>query len=101
MMKINLSLIAVYLWLIMVVIMVVVLFIKNIAYRQQVTQLKKRLQELGSREQYLAYLRQHLRDKEKVSAIKALRQKFPELSLIEATQLWQQVNEEQNAANDK
>ncbi|WP_230655847.1 hypothetical protein [Psychrobacter sp. I-STPA10] len=101
MMNINLSLIAVYLWLIMLVIVVVVvvavLFIKNLAYRQQVAQLKKRLQELGGNEQYVAYLQSQQQGKDKIAAIKALRQQFPELSLLEANEIWQQVHKEQNS----
>lgn len=95
-MNINITVIAQYSWIIAAVIALIILLIKNIAYRQQVAQLKKRLQEEGSYEQYVTYLQSQQQDKDKISAIKALRQRFPELSLIEATQLWQQVNDKQN-----
>jgi len=39
----------------------------------------------------LRFLRQQAVQKEKVPAIKALRKQYPELSLIEANNLWQQI----------
>jgi hypothetical protein len=38
----------------------------------------------------LDYLRELAKTKDKVAAIKALRKQYPELSLIQAVQLWQQ-----------
>lgn len=99
-MNINLTVIAEYAWIIAAVIALIVLLIKNLAHRQQIAHLKKRLQERGSYEQYVTYLQNQLQGKDKVAAIKALRQQFPELSLIEATQLWQQVYAEQQLNKD-
>ena len=96
-MNINFTLISQYSWVIVAVIVLIVLLIKNLAYRHQVAHLKKRLQEQGSYEQYVTYLQNQLQGRDKVAAIKALRQKFPELSLLEATQLWQQVYDEQHS----
>lgn len=76
-------------------VLIVSLFYSNFIYRRQVVQLKKRLKELGGYEQYVTYLQNQQQGKDKIAAIKALRQQFPELSLLEATQLWQQVYEEQ------
>lgn len=98
MMNFNLTLIAEYVWVIVAVIVMVVLLIKNLAYRQQVAQLKKRLQQSNGYQAPLEYLRsqKQLQFTQKVMMIKALRQQYPELSLLEAAQIWQHVYDEQN-----
>ncbi|HCH27260.1 MULTISPECIES: hypothetical protein [Psychrobacter] len=66
------------------------LLLYNIALRTQILQLKARLREQTGTQAYLACLRQHAA-KGDIAAIKALRKKYPELSLIEANKLWQQI----------
>ncbi|MDN5620622.1 MAG: hypothetical protein L0G63_09140 [Psychrobacter sp.] len=67
------------------------LLLYNIALRTQILQLKARLREQIGTQAYLACLRQHAA-KGDIAAIKALRKKYPELSLIEANKLWQQIH---------
>lgn len=66
------------------------LLLINIILRTQILRLKARISELSNPQEYLTYLRQLPAPNDKVVAIKALRKKYPELSLIEANQLWQQ-----------
>lgn len=67
------------------------LLLINIMLRTRILRLEARLKELSHPEDYLAFLRQQAVQKEKVPAIKALRKQYPELSLIEANKLWQQI----------
>ncbi|WP_296237266.1 hypothetical protein [Psychrobacter sp. UBA5136] len=67
------------------------LLLINIMLRTRILRLEARLKELSRPEDYLAFLRQQAVQKEKVPAIKALRKQYPELSLIEANKLWQQI----------
>ena len=56
----------------------------------RIRQLETRLRQLSSAEEQLAYLREQLAHQDKIAAIKALRAQYPELSLTEALQLWEQ-----------
>ena len=67
------------------------LLLRNIMLRTRILRLEARLKELSRPEDYLRFLRQQAVQKEKVPAIKALRKQYPELSLIEANNLWQQI----------
>ncbi len=67
------------------------LLLINIMLRTRILRLEARLKELSRPEDYLRFLRQQAVQKEKVPAIKALRKQYPELSLIEANKLWQQI----------
>ena len=67
------------------------LLLINIMLRTRILRLEARLKELSRPEDYLRFLRQQAVQKEKVPAIKALRKQYPELSLIEANNLWQQI----------
>ncbi|WP_299187227.1 hypothetical protein [uncultured Psychrobacter sp.] len=66
------------------------LLLYNIALRTELLQLKARLREQTGTKTYLAYLRQHAA-KGDMAAMKALRKKYPELSLVEAKKLWNQL----------
>lgn len=68
-----------------------VLLLINIVLRTRILRLEARLKELGNPQEQLAFLRQQSAKKEKVAAIKALRKQYPEISLIEANRLWQQI----------
>ena len=67
------------------------LLLINIMLRTRILRLEARLKELSNPKEQLAFLRQQAAQKEKVPAIKALRKQYPELSLIEANNLWQQI----------
>ena len=67
------------------------LLLINIVLRTRILRLDARLKEFSRPEDYLAFLREQTKQKDKVSAIKALRKQYPELSLIEANKLWQQI----------
>ncbi|WP_350559944.1 hypothetical protein [Psychrobacter sp. CAL346-MNA-CIBAN-0220] len=66
------------------------LLLVNIALRLRVRHLKARLGKLSNPQEKLVYLREHVPHDNKITAIKALREQYPELSLSEANQLWQQ-----------
>lgn len=66
------------------------LLLTNIAMRLHIRQLEARLRALSNPQERLAYLRTLSVKNDKIAAIKALRKQYPELSLIEANQLWQQ-----------
>lgn len=68
-----------------------ILLLINIMLRTRVLRLESRLKELSNPQEQLAFLRQQASKKEKVAAIKALRKQYPEISLIEANRLWQQI----------
>lgn len=68
-----------------------VLLLINIMLRTRILRLEARLKELSNPKEQLAFLRQQAAKKDKVQALKALRKQYPELSLIEANKLWQQV----------
>lgn len=67
------------------------LLLINIILRTRILRLEARLKELSNPQEQLAFLRQQAAQKDKIPAIKALRKQYPELSLIEANQLWQQI----------
>lgn len=67
------------------------LLLVNIMLRTQILRLEARLKELSSPQEQLAFLRQQAEHKDKIPAIKALRKQYPELSLIEANNLWKQI----------
>jgi len=68
-----------------------ILLLINIMLRTRILRLESRLKELSNPKEQLAFLRQQAATKDKVQALKALRKQYPELSLIEANKLWQQV----------
>ena len=68
-----------------------VLLLINIMLRTRILRLEARLKELSNPQEQLVFLRQQAGQKDKVPALKALRKQYPELSLIEANKLWQQV----------
>jgi ribosomal protein L7/L12 len=67
------------------------LLLVNIMLRTQVLRLEARLKELSSPQEQLTFLRQQAAQKDKIPAIKALRKQYPELSLVEANNLWKQI----------
>ena len=67
------------------------LLLVNIMLRTQVLRLEARLKELSNPQEQLVFLWQQAAHKEKIPAIKALRKQYPELSLIEANNLWKQI----------
>ena len=68
-----------------------ILLLINIMLRTRILRLEARLKELSNPQEQLAFLRQQAKQKDKVPALKALRKQYPELSLIEANKLWQQI----------
>ncbi|HBL96596.1 MAG TPA: hypothetical protein DD294_06410 [Psychrobacter sp.] len=66
------------------------LLLVNIMLRTQILRLKARLKELSSPQEQLHFCEQAAH-KDKIPAIKALRKQYPELSLIEANNLWKQI----------
>lgn len=77
---------------------VVALLLMNIALRMENKKLKAQLMLKRNPNEQQAFLqRQIAQNKSKIEAIKALRQQYPELSLVEATQLWQALD----GANNK
>lgn len=68
-----------------------ILLLINIMLRTRILRLEARLKELSNPKEQLVFLRQQAAKKDKVQALKALRKQYPELSLIEANKLWQQV----------
>ncbi|WP_314884482.1 hypothetical protein [Psychrobacter immobilis] len=67
------------------------LLLINIMLRTRILRLEARLKELSNPKEQLAFLRQQAAQKDKIPAIKALRKQYPELSLIAANKLWQQI----------
>lgn len=67
------------------------LLLINIMLRTRILRLEARLKELSNPQEQLAFLRQQASKKDKTPAIKALRKQYPEMSLIEANKMWQQV----------
>ena len=67
------------------------LLLVNIILRTRILRLEARLKELSNPQEQLTFLRQQAAQKDKFPAIKALRKQYPELSLIEANKLWQQI----------
>ena len=67
------------------------LLLVNIILRTRILRLEARLKELSNPQEQLTFLRQQAAQKDKIPAIIALRKQYPEISLIEANQLWQNV----------
>ena len=67
------------------------LLLVNILLRTRILRLEARLKELSNPQKQLAFLRQQASKKDKVPALKALRKQYPELSLVDANRLWQQI----------
>ena len=67
------------------------LLLINIMLRTRILRLEARLKELSNPKEQLGFLRQQAAQKEKVAAIKALRKQYPEISLVEANKMFQQV----------
>ena len=67
------------------------LLLINIILRTRILRLEARLKELSNPQEQLTFLRQQAAQKDKIPAIKALRKQYPEISLIEANRLWQNV----------
>lgn len=68
-----------------------ILLTTNLVMRAQIRQLEACLRALRDSKEQLLYLRQQAAHNDKMAALKALRKKYPELSLTEANQLWQQI----------
>ena len=67
------------------------LLLINIMLRTRILRLEARLKELNNPKEQLAFLRQQASKKEKAAAIKALRKQYPEISMVEANKMWQQI----------
>lgn len=67
------------------------LLLVNIILGTRILRLEERLKELSNPQEQLAFLRKQTAQNGKVPAIKALRKQYPEISLIEANKLWQQI----------
>ena len=67
------------------------LLLINIMLRTRILRLEARLKKLSNPQAQLAFLRQQAAHKDKIPAIKALRKQYPELSLVEANNLWKQI----------
>lgn len=71
-------------------VVLVSLLLINIALRIENKKLKARLMLQRDPDEPLVFIKNQMaQHKGRIEAIKALRQHYPELSLIEATQLWQ------------
>jgi hypothetical protein len=67
------------------------LLLLNIFLRTRILRLEGELKKLRSPQEYMTYLRQQNVQDNKVAAIKALRKQYPELSLIEANSLYENL----------
>ncbi|WP_201601558.1 hypothetical protein [Psychrobacter submarinus] len=67
------------------------LLLINIFLRTRILRLEAELKKLRSPQEYMTYLRQQNVQDNKVAAIKALRKQYPELSLIEANSLYENL----------
>lgn len=68
-----------------------VLLLINIILRTRILRLEGELRKLRSPQEYMTYLRQQNVQGNKVAAIKALRKQYPEMSLIEANRLYENL----------
>ena len=66
------------------------LLLINIILRTRLLRLEARVKELINPQEYGIFLRKLPKPHEKLAAIKALRKKYPELSLLDADKIWQQ-----------
>ena len=67
------------------------LLLINIFLRPRILRLEAELKKLRSPQEYMTYLRQQNVQDNKVAAIKTLRKQYPELSLIEANSLYENL----------
>ncbi|HAM61557.1 hypothetical protein [Psychrobacter sp. Ps3] len=67
------------------------LLLINIFLRTRILRLEGELKKLRSPQEYMTYLRQQNVQDNKVAAIKTLRKQYPELSLIEANSLYENL----------
>ena len=67
------------------------LLLINIFLRTRILRLEGELKKLRSPQEYITYLRQQNVQDNKVAAIKTLRKQYPELSLIEANSLYENL----------
>ena len=79
------------LYLIMIIGLVIVIYTQS----QKIKRLESRINTLlkstqNGEDERLVYLRENLAHLDKVKAIKALRDRYPELGLVEANKLWDQ-----------
>ena len=77
------------LWIIGLSVLSLGLTVVCIFQQRHIEQLHLRLQQTYPSEEPLIYLREQLAHKPKIEAIKALRKQYPQLSLVEAAQLWE------------
>ncbi|WP_201533176.1 hypothetical protein [Psychrobacter ciconiae] len=78
-------------------VLVVALILMNIALRIENKKLKAQLLLKRDPNEQRAFLQNQMaQNKSKPAAIKALRQQYPELSLLEASQLWQSLDGSNN-----
>ncbi len=70
-----------------------VLLLVNIILRTRILQLEAHLRALSDPQEQLAYLRNQAAAGNKRAAIKALRTKYPGLTLAEAMKLWKQIEQ--------
>ena len=61
----------------------------NIMMRNRMQRLEARIKALTDPEDYMTYLRELSTTNKKNAAIRALRQRYPEVSPLQAVQLWQ------------
>lgn len=61
----------------------------NIIMRARMLRLETRIKALTNPDDYMTYLRELSTTNKKNAAIKALRQRYPEVSALQAVQLWQ------------
>ena len=85
------------LFLIMVIGLVIIIYTQN----QKIKRLNSRINTLlktahNGEDERLVYLQENLAHLDKIKAIKAWRERYPELGLVEANELW-----EQNQSNAK
>lgn len=67
------------------------LLLINIMLRTRILRLEGELKKLRTPQEYIAYLRKQNIAGNKVAAIKALRKQYPEISLVEANRLYQNL----------
>ena len=67
------------------------LLLINIFLRTRILRLEAELKKLRSPQEYMTHLRQQNVQDNKVAAIKTLRKQYPELSLIEANSLYENL----------
>lgn len=67
------------------------LLLINIILRTRILRLENELKKLRAPQEYLTYLRKQNVQGNKVAAIKALRKQYPEISLVEANRMYQNL----------